>query len=128
MNDRAPAPLYGLFTRTWSAWCRVFEVTLRLALVRISSAVLVHPNGWHRSFQASMKVSMAPMRSLTEVNVPRQIAWRVMIPKNTSTRFSHDPEVGVKCIRTGGCLDPPMGRNQRFSSEMSNWPNSGQVS
>jgi hypothetical protein len=43
-----------------------------------------------------MKVSMATMRSLTVVNVPRRIAWRVMIPKNTSTRLSHDPEVGVK--------------------------------
>ena len=28
---------------------------------------------------------------------PRRIAWRVMIPKNTSTRFAHEPEVGVKC-------------------------------
>ena len=44
---------------------------------------------------------------LTEVNVPRRIAWRVMISKNTSTRFSHDPEVGVKCIRTRGCLGQP---------------------
>ena len=85
----------------------MFEVTLRLALVRISSAVLVQTNGWQRSFQASMKVSMAAMRSLTEVNVPRRIAWRVMIPKNTETRFSHDPEVGVKCIRTRGCLGQP---------------------
>ena len=52
----------------------MFEVTLRLALVRISSAVLVHTNGWQRSFQASMKVSMAAMRSLTEVKVPRRMA------------------------------------------------------
>jgi hypothetical protein len=25
------------------------------------------------------------------------MAWRVMIEKKTSTRFSHDPLVGVKC-------------------------------
>ena len=37
------------------------------------------------------------MRSRTEVKVPRRMAWRVMIPKKISTRFSHDPEVGVKC-------------------------------
>ena len=38
------------------------------------------------------------MRSLTEVKVPRRIAWRVMMPKKISTMFSHDPEVGVKCM------------------------------
>jgi hypothetical protein len=35
---------------------------------------------------------------------PRRIAWRVMIPKNTSMRFSHEPEVGVKCRVIRGCL------------------------
>ena len=74
-----------------------------VALARMVSASLVQVKGWQRSFQASMKVSMAAMRSLTEVNVPRRIAWRVMIPKSTSTRFSHYPEVGVKFIRTRGC-------------------------
>jgi len=29
--------------------------------------------------------------------VPRRMAWRVMIEKNTSTRFSHEHPVGVKC-------------------------------
>ena len=63
----------------------MFEVCLRLvALVRMSSAVLVHTKGSQRSFQPSMKVSMAPMRSLTEVNVPRRMACRVMIPKKIS--------------------------------------------
>ena len=33
-----------------------------------------------------------------------RMAWPVMIPKNTSTRFNHDPEVGVKCIVTLGFL------------------------
>ena len=64
---------------------------------RISSAVLVQVNGWQRSFRPSMKALIAVTRSLTLVKVPRRMAWRVMMPKNTSTRFSHDPEVGVKC-------------------------------
>jgi hypothetical protein len=42
-----------------------------------------------------MKVSIAAMRSLTEVKVPRRMACRVMIPKKISTMFSHDPEVGL---------------------------------
>ncbi|HUO71467.1 MAG TPA: hypothetical protein VMU39_11865 [Solirubrobacteraceae bacterium] len=33
------------------------------------------------------------MRSLTLSNGPLRIAWRVMIEKNTSTRFSHEPYV-----------------------------------
>jgi hypothetical protein len=80
----------------------------------ISSAVLVQANGWQRSFQPSMKRRMALVRSLTDRNVPRRMAWRVMIPKKISTMFSQDPEVGVKCrvIRgflasqacTSGCL------------------------
>ena len=79
-----------------------------------SSAVLVQVKGWQRSFQPSMKVPIAAMRSLTEVKVPRRMAWRVMMPKKISTMFSQDPDVGVKCsvIRgflasqawTSGCL------------------------
>jgi hypothetical protein len=41
---------------------------------------------------------MAAMRSLTLVKVPRRMAWRVMMPKKISTMFSHEPEVGVKCM------------------------------
>ena len=37
-------------------------------------------------------------------NEPRRMAWRVMIPKNTSTRLSHEPDVGVKCSVTRGCF------------------------
>ena len=58
------------------------------------------------------------MRSPTLVKVQRRMAWRVMIPKKISTRFSHDPEVGVKCrvtrgLRanqavTAGCLWAPL--------------------
>jgi hypothetical protein len=44
------------------------------------SAILVQVNGWQRSFQPSMKVSIAVMRSLTDLKVPRRMAWRVMIP------------------------------------------------
>jgi hypothetical protein len=61
-----------------------------------------------------MKRSMAAMRSATVGKLPRRSAWRVMIEKNASTRFSQEPEVGVKCnwtrgwrlsqARTTGCL------------------------
>jgi hypothetical protein len=44
-----------------------------------------------------MKVSMAAMRSLTERELPRRMAWPVMIPKKISTMFSYDPAVAVKC-------------------------------
>src|SRR5215207_2902274 len=37
---------------------------------------------------------MAASRSATELKVPRRIACRERIPKNTSTRFSQDPDVG----------------------------------
>lgn len=47
---------------------------------------------------------MAAVRSATEVKVPRRIAWRVMIPKKISTMFSHDPDVGVKCMVIRGFL------------------------
>ena len=61
-------------------------------------------NGWQRSFQPSMKARIAVTSSLTLSKDPRRMAWRVMIPKNTSTRFSQDPEVGVKCSVTRGFL------------------------
>ncbi len=60
----------------------------------IWSAVLVQMNGSQRSFQPSMNVWIAGIRFLTEVKVPRRMAWRVMTPKEISTMFSHDPEVG----------------------------------
>jgi hypothetical protein len=41
----------------------------------MSSADLVQVKGWQRSFQPSMKVSMAAMRSVTEVKLPRRMAW-----------------------------------------------------
>ena len=70
----------------------------------IWSAVLVQTKGAQRSFQPSMKMPIAAMRSLTEVKVPRRMAWRVMMPKKISTMFSHDPEVGVKCRVIRGFL------------------------
>src|SRR3954471_10293526 len=51
----------------------------------ISSGVLVQVKGWQRSFQPSMKASMAAIRSLTEVKVPRRMACRVMMPKKISS-------------------------------------------
>src|SRR3954471_853415 len=70
----------------------------------MSSAVLVQVKGWQRSLWASMNARMAVTSCLTLSKEPRRIAWRVMIPKNTSTRFSHEPEVGVKCSVIRGCL------------------------
>ena len=63
----------------------------------MSSASLTHAKGWQRWFQPSMKRRMALSRSATLAKLPRRIAWRVMIPKNTSTRFIQLAEVGVKC-------------------------------
>jgi hypothetical protein len=68
----------------------------------ISSADLVQVKGRQRSFHPSVKFSMAAMRSLTEVKLPRRMACRVMMEK-TSTMFSHDPDVGVKCRVVLGC-------------------------
>jgi hypothetical protein len=42
-----------------------------------------------------MKRLIAVTSSLTLAKVPRRIACLVMIPKNTSTRFSQEPEVEV---------------------------------
>src|SRR3954453_8208267 len=65
------------------------------------SGSLVQVKGWQRSFQASMKRSMAAIRSATVGKLPRRRAWRVMIEKKASTRFSQEPEVGGKC--QGSC-------------------------
>jgi hypothetical protein len=43
----------------------VFEVVLRLAFLRMSSAVLVQTKGWARLFQPVMKVQIAVVRSRT---------------------------------------------------------------
>jgi hypothetical protein len=40
---------------------------------------------------------IAEIGSLTLVKLPQRMAWRVMIEKKTTTMFSHEPEVGVKC-------------------------------
>ena len=49
-----------------------------------------------------MKARMAATSALTLSKEPRRMAWRVMIPKKTSTRFIQDPEVGVKCREIRG--------------------------
>src|SRR5438093_1420723 len=46
-----------------------------------------------------MKARIFAVRSLTERKLPRWMAWRSMMPNQTSTRFSHDDEAGVKCTR-----------------------------
>ena len=65
---------------------------------------MVQVKGWQRSFQPSVNFSMAVMRSLPLVKLPRRMACRVMIEKKTSAMFSHDPDVGVKCKVIRGCL------------------------
>jgi len=65
---------------------------------------LVHVKGWQRSFQPPVKFSMAAMRSVTEVKLPRRMACRVMIEKKISTMLSHDPDAGVKCRVIRGFL------------------------
>lgn len=40
---------------------------------------------------------MAAVRSTTEVKMPRQMAWQVMMEKKHSTRLSQEQLVGVKC-------------------------------
>ena len=101
--------VYGLF-RAWQLagrWAGI-ETALQAVADEVGlidwtvSGSLVQVNGRQRSFQASMNRSMAAIRSATVGKLPRRSAWRVMIEKNASTRFSHDPEVGVKCSRTRG--------------------------
>ena len=59
----------------------------------MSSAFLVQTQGSQRLFQPTMSVWIAVISSLTEAKVPQWIAWRVMIPKEISTRPSQEPEV-----------------------------------
>ena len=58
------------------------------------------------SFQPSMKARISVLRSLTEPNVPRWMACFSMMPNQTSTRFSQEPEVGVKCTWILGLAAP----------------------
>src|SRR3954467_14428211 len=80
----------------------VFRFRGLVALAMIVSGSLVQVKGAQRSFQAAMKRSIAAMRSATVGKLPRCRAGRVMIEKNASTRFSQEPEVGVKCRCTRG--------------------------
>ncbi len=69
---------------------------LRWIFVRISSGVLVQMNGCSRVLQPLMKTRILAMSSRTEMKVPWRMAWRSMMPNQTSTKFSRDPDVGVK--------------------------------
>ena len=59
---------------------------------------------------------MAAMSVLltAQVNVPRRIAWRVMVPKNASTRIQPRIryESGVKCGATRSGRSGPPGLNE----------------
>ena len=54
--------------------------------------------GWERSFQPSMKARILVLRSLTDVNTPRRMAWRSTMPNQTSI---NRPSGAVSTV--GGC-------------------------
>lgn len=76
--------------------------------MKMVSASLVQVKEWRRWFQPAMKSWIASTRSATEANVPRRMAWRVMIPKKVWTMFSQEPEVGVKCSWIRLCRGEPV--------------------
>lgn len=84
------------------------SLRLRLILARISSGVLVQMNGCFRLFQLLMNSRILPINSRTETKVPRRMAWRSMMPNQTSTRFNHDPDVGVKWTLMRGFAGMPV--------------------
>ena len=55
-----------------------------------------------RGFQPLMKALIAAVSSPTLRKVPRWMAWRSMMENQTSTRFIHDDDVGLKCTLTRG--------------------------
>jgi hypothetical protein len=60
--------------------------------------------GCLRLFQPSMKARILIIRSRTEGKTPRRMAWRSMMPNQTSTRFNQEAEVGVK-VRSPAFLE-----------------------
>jgi hypothetical protein len=67
-----------------------------LSLASIASAGLVQADGWQCWFKTVQQRLMAVMTSLTLAKPPpRRSAWLSMIETNTSTRFSHDADIGV---------------------------------
>ena len=79
-----------------------------LILAKISSGVLAQMNGHFRLFQLLMNSRILPINSRTETKVPRRMAWRSMMPNQTSTRFNHDPDVGVKWTLIHGFAGMPV--------------------
>ncbi len=77
----------------------------------VSSAVLVQTKGCLRSFHPVMNWRIFALRSFTLVKAPRRVACLSMIPNQTSTRFSHDPDDGVKWTWNLGCCS-----SQAFTS------------
>jgi hypothetical protein len=51
---------------------------------------LVQVNGWQRWFQPSQNRPIAATSTSTLVKSPRRSAWRSMMTKNTSTRYSQE--------------------------------------
>src|SRR3954453_15011400 len=62
----------------------------------MSSAVAVHVNGFELAFQWSMYSRIGLIRTVTEVKVPRRMAWRVMMPNQVSIWLIQDEPTGVK--------------------------------
>ena len=65
-------------------------------LAKISSAVAVHMNGSALLFQWAMKSRICLTRTFTELNVPRRIDCRVMIPNQVSIWLIQGEPTGVK--------------------------------
>ena len=85
------------------------EVGWRLAFLRIWSGVLVQTKGCLRLFQPVMNWRILALRSFTEVNTPRRMACRSMMPNHTSTRFSQDPGGGCEVHVEPWALGQPVG-------------------
>src|SRR5262245_65952255 len=65
-------------------------------LARISSALFVHTKGLGSSLRTSINSQIARSSSLTLRWAPRRICFVVSSPNQRSTRFNHEPYVGVK--------------------------------
>jgi hypothetical protein len=91
----------------------VVRCAKRAILARIWSAVFVHTKGLGSVLWASMKVRMASSSSATLRCTPRRTCLVVSSANQRSTKFSHEPYVGVKCPENRGRL-----ANQRWIREV----------
>ena len=73
-------------------------------LARMSSAGLAHTNGRGASFLTARNSRIADSRAAVLRCDPRRTHLSVSSANSRSTRFSHDPYVGVKCTWNRGRL------------------------